>query len=124
ETIQRKGLSEEEKRQAGRTDDESDEPIGAEQGGAVESQSLPPGEGATGAGGAGADRRGAGRSGRVPVALPGRGGGRGRTEREGCRRRRRRDPSRSAPQVPHGLRWQSLSVGGRKRRPLAQGSAL
>lgn len=49
ETIQRKSLSDEEKRQAGRTDDDSDEPIGAEQGGAVESQSLTPEEAAAAA---------------------------------------------------------------------------
>jgi len=42
ESIQRKSLSEDEKKQAGRSDDDSDEPIGAEQGGAVESQSLSP----------------------------------------------------------------------------------
>lgn len=39
ESIQRKSLSEQEAKQAGRSD-ESDEPIGAEQGAAVESQSL------------------------------------------------------------------------------------
>jgi len=48
ETIQRKSLTTEEARQAGR-DDESDEPIGAEQGQAVESQSLSPEEAAAAA---------------------------------------------------------------------------
>lgn len=50
ETIQRKSLSDEEKKQAGRTgDDDSDEPIGAEQGGAVDSRSLTPEEAAAAA---------------------------------------------------------------------------
>jgi hypothetical protein len=49
ESIQRKSLSEQEAKQAGRSDDESDEPIGAEQGGAVETSALSPEEAAAAA---------------------------------------------------------------------------